>query len=184
VLLCAVTLGAATRQCRPPTGVRLSLDPAVLSVGPGEHGTLELRVTGVPPAGLAAFQVTLAFDPSQIEVLDPNAEYVSAGVKAFASLGDSPFCTMVRGTVTCPDPPWMLTATGREAFGTTSIDLEEGVVTIAYGTAGDEPLPAGGGTLAVLEVVGVAGGPVSLEIIEGLLADTSDPPKTYAWSAP
>jgi len=183
-LLAAVALAGATG---PATGgdeddtLRLFLDPPGVSLGPGASQTLALRVEGVPASGLAAFQVVLAFDPDQLEVRDPNAKYAGFGIPAFAPLGSSPLCAAIRGTAGCPDPAWMLTATGRQAFGTTSVDIEAGTVTVAYATAGDEPLATGSGTLALLEVVGRTGGQVDLEIVEAILADASDPPRPYPW---
>jgi len=81
-------------------------------------------VEGVPEGGLSAFQVVLEFDPNRLEVRDPNAKYVAFGIDAFAPLGQSPLCAAVRETPACPDSAWMLTTTGREAFGTTWIDVK------------------------------------------------------------
>ena len=142
---------------------------------------LTLTVEGVPAPGLAAFQVELRFDPRRLEVRDPNAEFVEFGIRAFAPLGSSPVCSVVRGTSPCPDAAWMVTETGRQAVGTASIDNETGRVSIAYGTAGDQRLPSGNGTLAIVEVFAKRGGPVSLEIVDALLADASDPPRKYPW---
>ena len=182
-LLCLTAAPAATGE-EGAVPIRLFLDPPLRSIAAGEHRNVEIRVEGIPASGLAAFQVVLAFDPSRLEVHDPNAKYVAYGINAFAPLGQSPLCATVREVSTCSDPVWMLTATGREAFGTTSVDAEQGLVSIAYASAG-ESLPAQeDGVLAVLEVVGAASGPMSLEIAEGILADASDPPNTYAWGAP
>ncbi|GAF97268.1 unnamed protein product, partial [marine sediment metagenome] len=148
-LMLALLCLAAAPVARAEEGAnpaRLLLDPPLRSIAAGEHRTLEVRVEGIPVGGLSAFQVVLAFDPNRLEVRDPNAKYVAFGIDAFAPLGHSPLCAAVRETAACPDSAWMLTTTGREALGTTSIDAEAGVVSIAYATEGTEPLAQGDGT--------------------------------------
>src|SRR3989304_9770727 len=67
------------------------------------------------PNGLAAFQIKINFDPTKIKIEDPNAAYVAFGISPFAPLLGHPFCGTVRGTgITCPDPAWFLTSTGRQ----------------------------------------------------------------------
>ncbi len=163
---------------------RLYLDPPLSSIEAGERRSIEVRVEGIPEGGLAAFEIVLMFDPSRLEVHDPNAKYVAYGIDAFTPLGESRLCPVIREVSICSDPVWMLTATGREAFGTASVDGEQGLVSIAYASAG-ESLPAKeDGVLAVLEVVGARKGLISLEIVEGILVDASDPPTAYAWGLP
>ena len=159
----------------------LSLDPPSVKLAPGERRTIAVRVDGIPESGLAAFQLLLRFQPGDVEVMDPNAAFTASGVPAFAPLGGSPACAAIRQKPVCPDPDWMLTSTGRQAFGTSSIDAREGTVTIAYGTAG-EPLPVpGDGTLALIEVMGTGRGEATFKILEAILADGADPPRKYAY---
>jgi hypothetical protein len=157
------------------------LDPQVRRLAPGERRTIAVRVEGIPEGGLAAFQIALRFEPENVEVRDPNAGYTSVGVPAFAPLGGSPLCATIRLASRCPDPDWLLTSTGRQAMGTTSIDLRQGIVTIAYGTSGETDPATGSGTLALLEVVGTGRGKASFTIVDAILADGTDPPRRYDW---
>ena len=63
--------------------------PGPVSVAFGETIRLELIVAGVPVEGLVAFQVALTFDPTSIQLADPNAAFVSGGIKLGASHGSS-----------------------------------------------------------------------------------------------
>ena len=135
----------------------------------------------MPDTGLAAFQVTISYDPSRLELLDGNAAFAGAGIKAFAPLGGSMLCAPVRGTAECADAPWMITTTGRSAIGRAAIEADQGKATIAYATHGSSSPAVGSGVLATFEVVGKVDGAVQLEIFDALLADASDPPVRYAW---
>jgi hypothetical protein len=171
------SIGAGTALAQEE--VRLYLDPSPSKLLPGQRQLVSVRVAGVPESGLAAFQLELRYDPRAVAVQDPNGGFTSSGVPAFAPLGGSPLCAVIRREGSCPDPEWMLTSTGRQAFGT-SVDPEAGRLTIAYGTAGEEAPVTGDGALALLEVVGLAGGKPLLGLIEVILADASDPPRKYA----
>ncbi len=156
--------------------VRVFLDPREIFPVAGQSRLVRVQVEGVPADGLAAFQVTLRFDPRRLEVRDPNTGF---GVPAFAPLGGSPLCPVVRQQPDCPDPQWLLSATGRSPMGTFTVDPERGLVTIAYGTSGDAAPVAGRGTLAVIEVIGQGRGRGGLEIVDALLVDAAEPPGRY-----
>jgi hypothetical protein len=185
--LIALALLAALAPCLSAAGAdgpvaTLSFDPPSVKLAPGERQMIAVRVDGIPESGLAAFQLLLRFQPGEVEVADPNAAFASSGVPAFAPLGHSPACAAIRQKPVCPDPEWMLTATGRQPFGTSSIDAREGTLTIAYGTAGETAPVAGSGTLALIEVIGTGRGEASFKILEAILADGSDPPGKYAFA--
>jgi hypothetical protein len=179
-LLAALAAGTLPVAADGPA-VRLYLDPPSVKLALGERRMIAVRVDGVPESGLAAFQLLVRFEPGEVEVADPNAAFVAAGVPAFAPLGDSPLCAVIRQKPVCPDPEWMLTSTGRQPFGTSSIDSRKGEVTIAYGTAGETHPVSGGGTLALIEVVGTVRGKASFKILEAILADGNDPPRKYTY---
>jgi len=163
------------------TRATLFLDPPVVKLAPGERRTIAVRVDGIPEPGLAAFQLLLRFQPGEFDVVDPNAGFTAGGVPAFAPLGGSPACATIRQLPECPDPVWMLTSSGRQAFGTSSIDPRNGTVTIAYGTAGETLPVTGNGTLALIEVVGTGRNEATFEILEAILADGTDPPRKHAY---
>jgi hypothetical protein len=181
IVLVGLLFGATAHSNDEAPAVSLFLEPSLGSLESGEHRTVELRVNGVPASGLAAFQVTIAYDPSQLELLDGNAAYVQSGIKPFAPLGGSMFCGLIRGVSVCPDAPWMLTTTGRNAVGTASIEADQGKATIAYATHGSSSPATGDGVIATFEVVGKTDGAIVLQIADALLADASDPPRRYAW---
>jgi len=175
LVVLATALGAGGE---PAT--RLSLDPASLRLAPGETRLVAVRVSGVPEPGLAAFQVTLEFDPRAVQVDDPNGAATGSGVPTFAPLGGSPLCAAVRGEPRCTDPEWMLAAGGRQPFGTARLDNAAGRVTIGFATAGSAAPPSGDGALALLRVTATGGGRTGLRIVDAILADPSDPPRRYA----
>ena len=177
VLGVAVFAVASAEQDSGPT---LVVDPPFFELGPGERKIVAVRIGGIPADGLSAFQVELRFDPKVIDVRDPNAAFVAQGVPSFAPLGGSPLCAAIRGTLSCPDPEWVLTSTGRAAFGTSSIDGSTGAVTIAFGTAGDADPVVGSGTLALIEVVGKKRSRSALKIRDAILVDGSRPVRKYA----
>ena len=181
-LLLAISLSATAA---PPadterSSVQLFLDPPLASIRAGEQRMVSVWASGIPGSGLAAFQLALRYDATAVSLLNPNRAYTSFGIQPFAPLGGSPLCGAVRGTASCFDPPWALNAGGRQAVGTSWGG--DGRVSIAYATSGDGRLATGSGVLAVLEVVGIVGGPVSIEIESATLADDSEPPRTYGWS--
>ncbi len=158
------------------TVVRFSAD--VQELAPGETALVAVQVTGVPEPGVAAFQITVQFDPEVLEVRNPNERF-RGNIPAFMPLGSSRLCAAVRGTITCKDPAWLLDATGRQPVGTDRIDADRGIVKIAFGTRGRQPLPVGDGTLALLEVVAKKPGTTTLNLSEALLADNREPPRPY-----
>ena len=163
----------------PSASVQLYLDPPLASIRAGERRMVSVRASGIPDAGLAAFQIALRYDAAAVSLLNPNRAYASFGIQPFAPLGGSPLCGAVRGTASCSDPPWALTAGGRQAIGTSW--AADGRLSIAYATSGDGRLASGSGVLAILEVVGIVAGPLSIEIESATLADDSEPPATYGW---
>lgn len=172
--------GARQRPAPPADGVTvLSLEPAEFTLGPGERRLIYVRVKGIPNHGLAAFQVELRYDPRSVDLVDPNA---GSGAPAFAPLGGSPLCASIRGELECPDPEWMLTASGRQAVGTAAADQASGRLTIAYGTMGATEPVAGHGALAVVEVVGRTGARTRLSISAAILADAADPPGRHVYT--
>jgi hypothetical protein len=177
--LCAMALLCGVVAADESAVVRLYLDPPVVAVGPGESTIVAVRVENIPAAGLAAFQVELAFDPRSVELLDPNAAFPS--LPRFAPLGGSPVCAVVRQQSRCPDPEWMFTRSGRQALGATESVPAQGKLTIAFGSAGDTPPVTGDGTLALIEVRGKAKMRSPLTIVEAILADADDPPNRYRW---
>lgn len=178
VLAAAVTVAAAGEAS---SVVKIRFDPPIDSLAPGEQRVIAVQVEGIPEAGLAVFQLQLRFEPGQIEVRDPNAG-AGSGVPAYAPLGGSPLCAAIRQMPTCPDPEWMLTATGRQAIGRATLDSVKGTLTIAYGTVGEIDPQQGAGTLALIEVVKTGFERRPLRIVGAILADRSDPPKEYPFA--
>ena len=175
LLVCLIGAGTAPAQ---EEVVRLYLDPLPSKLLPGQRELVALRVSGVPERGLAAFQLELRYDARAVAVQDPNGGFTTSGVPAHAPLGGSPLCAVIRRETSCTDPVWMLTSSGRQAFGTT-VGQEPGRLTIAYGTAGEAAAVSGDGALALLEIVGLAGGRPMLRLDRVILADASDPPRQY-----
>lgn len=182
-------LAAAATLAADPTlpRVQVSFDPPTPRLEAGETRTIAVRVSGVPEPGLAAFQITLEYDPGVVAVRDPNAEFTAFGVPTFAPLGGSPLCPAVRRLPTCRDPEWLLTRDGRQPFGTSKIDNRVGRTTIGFATASAEATgserssaPAtGDGALALIEVTSVSGGETGLRFGEVIVADSSDPPRRF-----
>jgi hypothetical protein len=159
-------------------GVNVALDPAP-QLAAGESTTLHVRVEGLRDRGLAAFQLTIVYDPSSVRVHDPNAQFVSAGLDAFAPLGSISLCAPIRGESSCPDEPWLLTSTGRSAVGRTDLDESAGRVLIAYATSGSEPAASGDGAIALVDVESLDGGPIELSLEDVILTDASNPPRPH-----
>jgi len=155
------------------------VDPADITLAPGETIRLAVEVDDVPSPGLAAFQFEIQFDPTVVQLSNPNEAY-RGSIDPFAPLGNNPFCTVVRGTGTCEDPDWLLTSTGRSVTGTDEIDNVTGRILVAYGTSGAQSLPTGPGTLALVDVTAVGTGTTDLSFFEVILADDSEPPQEYS----
>jgi hypothetical protein len=158
--------------------VRVFVDPAP-RLAVGESAWLHVRVEGVGALGLAAFQLSIAYDPEVASIRDPNAAFVAAGLDAFAPLGSVSLCAPIRGEAACGDSPWLLTSTGREALGRTDVDSAAGRLSIAYATSGTASAATGDGAIAILEVVSVSGEPIDLHFEDVILTDASDPPRVY-----
>jgi len=155
--------------------VDLRFDPALLQVDVGARVLVAVRAEGVPLAGLAGFQFDVVFDPTVIQLHNPN-EAFRGSVDPFAPLGGNPICSLVRGTSTCTDPPWFLISTGRVPVGTDDIDNATGRISIAYGTGGAPAPPSGDGVIALIEVRGNAVGSSTLAFEDVVLVDDGDPP--------
>lgn len=154
------------------------LDPLDLRLIPGETARLAVVVDTVPAPGLAAFQFDVTFDPAVVQLVDPNAAFAGV-VDAYAPLGGDPLCTVVREEPTCPDPVWILTSTGRAPIGT--VDMQPGLITVAYGTSGTEMLPTGVDVIALIDVVPMpnVGASTSLTLGNVILSDDGEPPMGY-----
>lgn len=158
--------------------VRVTLDEAP-TLAAGESATLHVRVEDVGAGGLAAFQLTIAYDPAIASVGDPNAAFAAAGLDAFAPLGGLSICAPVRGESACHDAPWLLTSTGRSALGRAEIDASSGRVQIAYGSSGASAPATGDGAIAIIQVTSVSGDPIELSLEKVVLTDASDPPRVH-----
>jgi hypothetical protein len=155
----------------------MRFEPDVLTLSSGESVLVAVTVGPLSPPGLAAFQLQVRFDPERVNVINPNEDFRSAGVSPFAPLGgNAAICSAVRGISPCPDPVWMLTSTGRMPFGRDSIDNDNGVVEVAYGTSGMMTPPTGSGTVALLEVVAKSAEPAVLALANVILAGSEEPP--------
>jgi hypothetical protein len=152
-------------------------------VGPGETVRLELLVQDVPGEGLAAYQIELFFDPASIQLSDPNAAFVSAGINPFIPLGGNLFCDAVRGE-SCQDPDWFLDSTGRTAvLAAAEIDNGSGRAQIAYGTHGTDFAPFGDGVLALIDITGVGAGDTTIQFGATILASASETDPEYPTTA-
>jgi len=157
----------------------LRFSPPVVTLTAGGAETVEARVEGMAGTGLAAFQLDLLFAPSLLDLQNPN-ESLRGIAPPFAPLGDDlPLCEQARGTLPCPDPPWLLRSTGREPLG---VDRSEpGRLLVAFGTSGVPLPPTGDGVLALITVSGVEAGAslVELDVEGSILADSSEPPASF-----
>ena len=154
----------------------VGFSPSTVQLQPGETTIVAVTVSGIPTPGLAAFQMSLAFNPGVADILNPN-EAFRGSITPFAPLGDNPFCSIVRGTATCPDPEWFLTSTGRTAEAVPdTIDNSAGFVQFGFGTRGAPTLPVGGGVVALIEVSGVNNGSVTVGLEDVILATADEPP--------
>ncbi len=175
-ILSALCLIASLGVVAAEEPVKVGFSPSRLALKVGQRALVAIVAEDGSASGLAAFQLQLQFDPAGIDVLNPN-EAFRGTVPAFAALGNHPLCSMVRRTVVCEDPDWSLTTTGRAPLGIDTIDNAGGRIEVAYGTSGRQILPATGGTLALIEVVAVADGVVSVKLTDAILADNQEPPR-------
>jgi len=161
--------------------INVSFNPSVVNLSVGEKALVEVVVADIPAPGLAAFQFKLNFDPTSINILNPNEAFRASGIAPFAPLQSNAFCTFIRGTATCLDPTWFISDTGRIPDGVTdTIDNIGGSISFSASTRADasvpsSTLPVGGGVIAIFEVVGNASGSVtvSLPTADLILADAT-----------
>ncbi|MBL1276261.1 MAG: DUF5011 domain-containing protein, partial [Ectothiorhodospiraceae bacterium] len=160
----------------------VSFNPSVVNLSVGEKALVEVVVADLPSPGLAAFQFKLNFDPTSINIVNPNEAFRGSGIPPFAPLQGNAFCTFIRGTATCLDPNWFITDTGRIPDGVIdTIDNTGGSISFSASTRADasvpssSTLPVGGGVIAIIEVVGNANGwvIVSLPTADLILADAT-----------
>ena len=162
--------------------IEVAFNPSTVNLNVGEKVLVEVIVTDVPSPGLAAFQFKLDFDSAPIDILNPNEAFRSSGIPPFAPLQGNAFCTFVRGSATCLDPPWFIAETGRIPDGIVdTIDNTAGSIAFSASTRVDPnvpsstTLPTGDGVIALIEVVGVANGTatVTLPPTDLILADAT-----------
>lgn len=179
VLVATVSLAADPTLPR----VEVSLDPPTPRLEAGESRMIAVRISNVPEPGIAAFQISLEFDPGVVALFDPNAEFTALGVPTFAPLGGSPLCAAVRRLPNCRDPEWMLVREGRQPFGTSRIDNRLGKATIGFATVGTDAAGGGAvtgdGAVALIEIRSISGGETELRFGEVIVADPSDPPRRF-----
>jgi hypothetical protein len=157
--------------------IRLRFEPQQIQVAEGKTARVQVITDNIPKTGLACFQFTLRFKADLIDVVNPNEAFRGANIPPFSPLGGNPLCPAVRGVSPCPDPIWNLTATGRAPLGVDRVDQAAGVMTVAYGTQGKNALPAGGGALAVLDVVGQKRGRTKFTVEDFVVCDDHEPPQ-------
>ena len=162
--------------------MQLQFNPSSVNLNVGERAFVAVEVSNLPASGLAAFQLDIGFDPTFIDLLNPNEPF-RGSVDPFAPLGSNGLCTTVRGTPSCTDPDWLLISTGRSTLGSDSINNGSGALQIAYGSFGLSPLPSGDGAIAFIELFGAYDGTVTVQLTDAILADDSEPPTSYATTA-
>lgn len=155
--------------------VKLHFEPRITRLAVGETARVQLIADEIPDSGLACFQVTLRYKAEIVRVVNPNEAFRSADIPPFSPLGNHPFCSTVRQNPNCPDPVWALTMTQRRPIGTDQ--MKDGIVTIAYGTQGEETLPTEPGVLALIDIVGQKRGNATLKVDDFILCDNSEPPR-------
>jgi hypothetical protein len=158
--------------------IQVDFVPSALDLEPGESALVAVRAADAPLPGLAALHLDITFDPTGLDLLNPN-EAFRESVPPFAPLGNNPLCTTVRGTATCDDPDWLLTSTGRLPVGIDTIDNIGGHVLFAYGTSGLQTPPIGSGVIGFVEVVGGSVGTHVVDISGMILADKQEPPAAF-----
>lgn len=162
------------------TAARVRFAPPLVELSPGEQVTVEIHVDALPASGLAALQLDLAFDPSLVAIENPN-EAFRATAFPFAPLGDdAALCESVRGVTPCPDPPWLLTSTGRSPLGTDVVDASRAL--FAYGTSGGTAPPSASGVIGLIDVVANQSGASLVGATESILADDADSPVAHPFA--
>ena len=161
--------------------LEIQLIPETATLQPGEQTLVQVKVVGVPSSGLAAFQFDLGFNPAVVQLANPNAAF-EGSIPAYAPLGNSPFCVIVRGGP-CQDPSWLLTTTGRSPVGTDSLDNTNGTLEVAYGTSGTQEPPTGDGVIALINLIAQQPGQTTLVLSGVILADNEDPPRPFSFTS-
>ena len=146
--------------------------PNLIELAAGETVVVEVVANDVPESGLAAFQFELSFDPSQINLLNPNRAY--SFLPKFVPLGNNDACTFINR---CTDSDWMLVATGRTP--TPNIISAPGKLNVLYGSSGVEAPASGSGVIALIEVEGVSDGSQVIKLSNAILADNRNPPQSH-----
>jgi len=177
----AVLLAIASASLANPVGAqtetRVRFVPQVVELSVGERATVEIHVEDLPPGGLAALQLDLAFDAALLTIGNPNEAFRDS-VLPFAPLGDDAvLCETVRGVTPCPDPPWLLTATGRSPLGTDVLGADRAL--FAYGTSGTVAPPSGNGVIGLIDVVGTQAGASLVGTTRSILADDAETPVAH-----
>ena len=93
----------------------LSFSPAQIDLAAGESQVVAVNVSGLSASepGLGAFQFSLEFDDTRIQIQDPNR---GTPLNPLIPLGGDPFCGFIATRAACSDPVWFLTSTGRDEF--------------------------------------------------------------------
>lgn len=156
----------------------LEFNPSSVQLDAGESVLVEVIAKDIPATGLAAFQFNLQFDPAVINIIDPNLDSGGA-LPAYVPLGNNIFCAYFRKIDTCTDSDWMLILTERDPLPYI-LDDTPGNISILYSTSGDNAPPTGTGVIALLEIVGIADGRVSIELTNVILADDNNPPVEHS----
>ncbi|MDH3647244.1 MAG: hypothetical protein OER80_10755 [Gammaproteobacteria bacterium] len=175
VLFVTVNAHAATVTVSPPD----------IFLNVGEETLAQVFVSGVESPGLTFFQFDLVYDPTVINLFDPNDLPGSSffNFEPFQPLGGQLSCETFRGAP-CLDAEWFLTSTGRGPtfFGKgipastpgPTIDNTLGRVSITYLTEGDQPpAPTGTGALAIFGVRAVGSGDTTINFENVLLEGTT-----------
>jgi hypothetical protein len=135
------TLGLAFLLAGTASGVTtLELIPHQSLIGVGESTFVEVVVggDGIPAPGLTGFQIEILFDPSVIQISDPNDDLVTP----YAPLEEGALCSALReGAPPCMDPEWFLKSTGRgELLLIAEVDNQTGALEVGYGSFPDADL--------------------------------------------
>lgn len=157
--------------------IRLRFEPQRTQIVEGQTSRVQVIAENVPDTGLACFQLTLSFRADLIDIVNPNESFREANIPPFGPLGGNPLCPAVRGVSPCPDPAWSLTVTGRTPLGTDQVDQSNGLLTIAYGTQGVNALPAEGGVLALIDIIGQKRGNMKFRVEDFVICDNAEPPR-------
>ena len=158
----------------------LEFSPATLSLAPGERALVAVQLQDSPEVAVHGYQFSLSYDPDVVRIVNPNQAYRNT-LPPFAALGNDPQCEIVRNQTPCLDPDWLLTQDNRStAPGPEVVDNATGVVQIVYGTYGAQSQASGGGTIAMLEIIGNSAGAATVTITESMIADNGVPPSAIA----